>query len=282
MAVTHFQRTVWSTKIQTQLETISGLKDHCDYQFEGEIKFAKEVKILGVTRPTIKTYVPGTPIEREGGTDESQLLKINQFRYFNIEVDDVDKAQSVKGLLDTLVSEAAKGLAEEADKYIASLTVDAEYMSDSYEISTSTIVQEIEKGFKQLYENNCKVTDTFHLEVTPAFFTALRPALTELYTNNVEMLKKGIVGKFNNAYVSISNLLHNDGTDDYCLLRTTKAIAFAGQIDKIEAYRPEDAFSDAVKGLYVFGAKIVRPEQLYVIKAHEAQSEEIEETDQEA
>ncbi len=270
MAITHFQRTVWSTKIQTQLETISGLKDHCDYKFEGEIKFAKEVKILGVTRPTIKTYVPGTPIEREGGTDESQLLKIDQFRYFNIEVDDVDKAQSVKGLLDTLVSEAAKGLAEEADKYIASLTVDAEYKSDSYEISTSTIVQEIEKGFKQLYENNCKVTDTFHLEVTPAFFTALRPALTELYTNNVEMLKKGIVGKINNAYVSISNLLHNDGTDDYCLLRTTKAIAFAGQIDKIEAYRPEDAFSDAVKGLYVFGAKIVRPEQLYVIRAHKA------------
>ncbi len=269
MAITNFQRTVWSTKIQTVLETVSGLKNNCDYQFEGEIKLAKEVKILGVTRPTIRTYVPGTPLTREGGTDSSQLLKIDQFKYFDIEVEDVDKAQSVKGLMDTLVSEAGKGLAEEADKYIASLTATVENVSSSYEISGATIVAEIEKGFKKLYENNCKVNDTFYLEVTPAFFTALRPALTELYTNNVDMLKKGIVGKLNNAYVSISNLLHNDETDDYCILRTSKAIAYAGQIDKVEAYRPHDAFSDAVKGLYVFGAKVVRPEQIYIIKAHE-------------
>ena len=58
----------------------------------------------------------------------------------------------------------------------------------------------------------------------------------------------------------------NDGTRDckLAMLRTNKAIAFAGQIDKVEAYRPQDAFSDAIKGLYVFGAKIVRPEQIYL------------------
>lgn len=270
MAITNFQRTVWSTKIQTVLETVSGLKNNCDYQFEGEVKLAKEVKILGVTRPTIRTYIPGTPLNREGGTDSSQLLKIDQYKYFDIEVEDIDKAQSVKGLMDTLVSEAGKGLAEEADKYIASLTATITNASASYEIAGSTIVAEIEKGFKSLYENNCKVNDTFYLEVTPSFFTALRPALTELYTNNVDMLKKGVVGKLNNANVVISNLLHNDETDDYCILRTSKAIAYAGQIDKVEAYRPHDAFSDAVKGLYVFGAKLVRPEQIYIIKSHEA------------
>jgi len=48
MAITNFQRTVWSKKIQTALETVTGLKNHSDYQFEGEIKYAKEVKILGV------------------------------------------------------------------------------------------------------------------------------------------------------------------------------------------------------------------------------------------
>ena len=47
MAITHFQRTVWSAKIQTALETITGLKNHSDYEFEGEIKGSKEVKILG-------------------------------------------------------------------------------------------------------------------------------------------------------------------------------------------------------------------------------------------
>jgi len=73
MAISNFQQTVWSKKIQLQLDTITSLKDHCDFQFEGEIKYAKEVKILGVTRPTIRTYVPGTSLTREAGTDSSQL-----------------------------------------------------------------------------------------------------------------------------------------------------------------------------------------------------------------
>jgi hypothetical protein len=43
-------------------------------------------------------------------------------------------------------------------------------------------------------------------------------------------------------------------------------VAFAEQIEKLEKYRPEDAFTDAVKGLYVFGATIVRPNEIYVMK----------------
>lgn len=267
-AITNFQQTLWSKKIQTVLETVTGLRKHSDYQFEGECKMGKELKILGVTRPTIKEYIPGSPLEREGGTDSSQLLQITEFRYFDFEIDDVEKAQSVPGLIEALTSEAAKGLAEEADEYIATLTASATYASASYTIAKTTIVEEIEKGFAQLYTNNCKSTDTFHLEVSPKFYTYLRPALTELFTDNVEMSKKGIVGKYGNALVSIENKLYDDDADKWCLLRTTKAIAFAGQIDKVEAYRPQDAFSDAVKGLFVFGAKLVRPEQLYVIKAH--------------
>ena len=57
-----------------------------------------------------------------------------------------------------------------------------------------------------------------------------------------------------------------DGTSNvtFCMLRTSKAIAYAETLRKVEAYRPEGAFQDAIKALYVFGAKIVRPEQLYV------------------
>ena len=52
----------------------------------------------------------------------------------------------------------------------------------------------------------------------------------------------------------------------YNILRTGKAIAFAEQIEKVEAYRPEKAFQDALKGLYVFGAKIVNPKEIYIMK----------------
>lgn len=275
MAITNFQQTIWSKKIQHQLETITSLKDHCDFQFEGDIKGAKEVKILGVNRPTIRTYVPGTALTREAGTDSSQLLKIDQFRYFDFEVEDIDKVQSVPGLIEALSKEATLGLSEEADKYVASLTVTAAAGTDvakatATDISTVTDggVALIETGFASLYGNNCKVSDTFYLEITPEWYTILRPAILELDTNNSDLIKKGFVGKYGNALISIENLLGEATVDSQAcklaMLRTSKAIAFAGQIDKVEAYRPHDAFQDAIKGLYVFGAKIVRPEQMYL------------------
>ena len=54
------------------------------------------------------------------------------------------------------------------------------------------------------------------------------------------------------------------------MLRTDRAIAAAKQIDKVEPYRPEKRFAEAVKGLMVYGTKTVRPKELGVIKAHEA------------
>lgn len=282
MAITNFQQTIWSRKFNKSLEKITSLRNHCDFKYEADSKNAKEVKILNVVRPTINTYVPGTAITREGATDGSMTLKIDQFKYFNFEVDDVDKAQSVPGLMEELTDEASRGLAEEGDKYVASLvkngveaTTNALAQSSSVvTLSKTNAVRTVEDGFATLYENDCKVTDIFYFEVAPKPFTVYREALTELSTNNPEILKKGAVGKINNAYVCIENLLPTGKSsttatkDDvvYNILRTNKAIAFAEQINKVEAYRPQDAFSDALKGLYTFGALITRPKEIYVVK----------------
>lgn len=269
--VTQFQQTIWSKSILRSLKKITSLRNHCNFQYEKDSKNAKEVKILSVNRPTIRTYVPGTAITRESATDSSQLLQLNQYRYFNFEVEDIVKAQSVQGLMEALTDEASKGLAEEGDKYVAEVvkagvTEGEITASSSITLTKENAMASVEDGFATLYENDCKVSDMFYLELAPKVFTTYRQQLTELSTNNPEILKKGAVGKINNAYVCIENLLPNDGTDYYNILRTDKAIAFAEQIDKVEHYRPEDAFTDAVKGLYVFGAKIIRPKEIYVMK----------------
>ena len=281
MAVSNFQQTIWSKAIQKELKTITSLRNHCDFQYEKDSKNAKEVKILSVTRPTIRTYSPGTSLTREGLTDASLTLQLNQYRYFDFEVEDIDKAQSVPGLMEDASRQASLGLAEEGDKYVASLIeagvedgVSPLGQSASViSLTKANAVASVEDGFAYLYEKNCRINDTFYLEVAPKVFTLYRQALTELSTDNPEVLKKGAVGKINNAFVCIENLLPTGktgtgSTDNvyYNVLRTDKAIAFAEQIDKVEAYRPHDAFQDALKGLYVFGAKIVRPDEIYVIK----------------
>lgn len=270
--VTHFQQTIWSASILRSLQTITSLRNHCNFQYEKDSKNAKEVKILSVNRPTIRKYVPGTALVRESAGDGSQLLKLDQYYYFNFEVEDIVKAQSVPGLMEALTDEASQGLALEGDKYVAEVIKEA---ADGGEVASSTSIisltnknamESVEAGFTKLYENNCKVTDTYYLEVAPAVFTTYRQQLTELSTNNPEILKKGAVGKINNAFVCIENCLAEGEGCYYNILRTDKAVAFAEQIEKVEHYRPEDAFTSAVKGLYVFGAKVVRPEEIYVLK----------------
>lgn len=279
--ITNFQQTIWSASILRSLEKITSLRNHCNFQYEKESKNAKEVKILSVNRPTIRTYVPGTAITRESASDSSMTLKLDQYKYFNFEIEDIVKAQSVPGLMEALTDEASKGLALEGDKYVASIikteaekTTPAIGVSSVITLTTANAVESVEDGFAHLYGNDCKVTDTFYLELAPKVFSKYRQALTELSTNNPEILKRGAVGKINNAYVCIENCLpmgksaSGAASDDtyYNILRTDKAVAFAEQIDKVEAYRPQDAFTDACKGLYVFGALITRPAEVYVMR----------------
>ena len=266
-------QTIWHKAYEKALETVTSLRNHCDFKYGTDTKNAKEVKILNAVRPTVKNYVPGTPIEKEYVNTTDMTLKLDQFFYFNIAIDDIHEAQSVPGAMEATAKEGSLALSEEGDKYVASLvkagvtngTITA---IDGGAVTKTNVVDKVEDGFAVLYGNNCKVSESYWLEIAPSMFKVFRPALTELLTNNVEMAKKGIVGRYGNAKVTIENLLAKDDTSVYNQLRTEHAIAFAEQINKVEAYRPQDAFEDALKGLYVFGALVTRPEEIVVIKTN--------------
>ena len=266
------KQTIWHQAYIRALETITSLRNHCDFTFQKDAKNAKEVVILGAVRPEIRTYVPGSSISRDAVSSTSQVLKIDQFKYFNIGLDDVIKAQTVPGAMEATAKEGSAALAEEGDKYVGAVIKAALDGGDIESTEAATItkanaVEKVEDAFVILYGNNVRPNENFYLEISPNYYSKLRQSLTELFTDNVEMAKKGFVGKYGNALVSIENLLPNNGTNTrYNILRTSKAVAFVEQIDKVEAYRPEDSFEDALKGLYTFGAKVVRPDEIVVIK----------------
>lgn len=269
--VNSFKQTIWSKSILKSLEKITSLRNHCNFQYERDTKNAKEVKILNVNRPSIHRYVPGTALERESVSDGEQILKLDQFFYYNYEVEDIDKAQSVPGLMEATTDEAAQGLSLEGDKYVAEViktAVDGGEVeaSEVITLTKANAIESVEEGFVTLYSNDCKINDTYYLEVAPKVYSLMKQNLTETSTNNPELLKKGAIGKYNNAYVCIENCLPTSADAYYNILRTDKAVAFAEQINKVEKYRPQDAFTDAIKALYVFGAKVVRPKEIYVMK----------------
>lgn len=274
MSVAVFKQTLWSKKIQNALDTLTGLRTHSDYSFEGEIKGGNTLKITGSVRPTVGTYVPGTEITFTAVDGVSQDLVIDQFKYATQLFDNVDKAQSIPGVLENASREMSKVLHEEGDKYVASIVKTAveatgstiPQASSGIVPSKTTVVPAIEAGLTVLYEHNVNPTTELWGEFSPKMYSFLRQSLTEILTNNVEMAKKGIVGRYNNVNVCIENLLPASTTLKYNIIRTSKAIAFAGQIDTVRAGEIEKGFADYVKALYVYGAKIVRPNEMYVIK----------------
>ncbi len=274
MSVAVFKQTLWSKKIQNALDTLTGLRTHCDYQFDGEIKAGNKLKITGSVKPTIGTYVPGTDITIENVDGNDQELVIDQFKYFARYFDNVDKAQSIPGVMENDAKECAKYLHEEGDKYVAKIIKDAAEASSgklaqgtAITPSKTTVIPAIEEGLVALYEKNVNPTSELYGEFSPKMYSFIRQALTETLTNNVELAKKGAVGKYNNVLVCIENLLPENTTKKvkYNIIRTSKAVAFAGQVDTVKAVEKEKGFGDIVKGLYVFGAKIVRPEEIYLI-----------------
>ena len=269
MSYNNFKPTVWSQFIQRELEKKCRLVEDCWKQFEGEAKQGKQVKILGVGSPTIGTY-NGTSIGApEVISDTAVILDIDQAKYFNFMVDDVDRAQSVPGLMETLIKEATAKMAQTRDSYVASLAAESENVIEAGQITTPEAAKTaLDEALLALRENDVDLEDEVVIEVAPFFYQLLRDNLAALKTDNDELIAKGVVGMYDNCRVKLSNNLYEDGTDTYMMVRTGRAIAFAGAIDQVEAYRPETLFSDAMKGLNVYGAKIVRPKELQVIKAH--------------
>lgn len=268
----NFKPTFWSKYIQTELAKDLVVANWCDYKFEGEIKHGERVKIVGAVRPTINTYVPGTDITIETLADNAQYLDIDYADYFAFEVDDVDKAQSMPGYLDAQFAEAKKALAEKEDATVAKVAADGaltNMKSSSLDISAQTSpLTSIDDGLVKLYKNNVSTKEVLAADLNPEHITLIRSKLQSLFTDNVEYIKMGAIGKYNNVMLRLSNNLYNDNTDDYELLRTKKAVAVANQIDKVETARKEKGFASIIKGLNVYGAKVVRPKELYVIKVH--------------
>ena len=267
MAVTKFQREVWAKKIQDDLELKTKLVDNCTREYEGDCEHAKTVRILGVGEPSIGAYT-GADITIEPMTDKDQLLDIDQANYFAFEVKDVDKAQSKPGLPEKYQAKAVHGLAVKRDTYVANLIKTGTNVTTATGRTQAAIKTAIDNAIVALRERN--FDDAGVIEITPDVYNIFKNNLIELSTNNPELIKKGIVGMYDNFEVVMSNNLAKDTTGDsrfiYCAVRSKSAIAFAGQINEVEAGRMEKRFSDYIRGLDTFGSKVIAQDELQVVK----------------
>ncbi len=271
MAITNFIPTIWSENLYSALDKKYIAVAHCTREYEGEIKNkGSVVKICGVGNIDVTDYTKDTDMANpQSLSDTVTELAIDQAKCFNFQIDDIDRTQCTPRLMDAAMKVAADSLANAADKYVFKIAAE----SDSYGVSSDTypenIIDCIIEAREILYENNVSDTNNIVLEVSPFVGRLLLKAKFLLSSDNTEALENGCIGKIAGCKVFITPNIAIEETGKnpihHCIMRTTRAIAFAEQLSEIDAYRPEKRFADAVKGLHIYGAKVVHPEELVIV-----------------
>ena len=267
MAITNFIPTVWSENLYRELDKQYIAVNNCNREFEGDIREkGNVVKICGLGSVKVSDYVKnvnmGAP---ETLSDSVRELVIDQAKYFNFQIDDVDRAQSSPRLMELAMKNAASALANAADAHIFSLHNDATQRITRDDITKDNIVDTLIAARTKLFSKNVANADDIVVEVSPEIAELILKAKINVATNNREALENGCIGSICGTKIYVSNNVLKDSGTHKCVARSKRSVAFAEQLSEIEAYRPEKRFADAVKGLHLYGAKIVFPEEYFVM-----------------
>lgn len=265
VAVPNFVPKIWSTKILRVLEDNLVAKKICNKQYSGEIKKAGDtVYFSGLSDPTINTY--SGSVSYETLKDAQVVLQIDQQKYFAFKVDDITKAQANVDLKGSQAERAAYKLKEVADSFVLGKYTDALHTVTDASLDSATVLSTLGAAQQKLAEQNVPESDMW-MVIPPWVRLKLQLAGIKFQINN------GINGTGGMAWtkelgfdIYVTNQVVNLGTVDtpqsQCLAGSYNAIVYADQIVETEAMRLENSFDTAVRGLHVYGAKVVRPDHL--------------------
>ena len=123
MSVKNFIPQIWSARLLEHLDKAHVYANLVNRDYEGEIRnFGDTVKVNQIGDITIKDYTKGSDIEDPDDLDGTQqILTINQSKYFNFGIDDVDNAQTNPKLMNEAMSRTAYGMNDVTDSFIANL-----------------------------------------------------------------------------------------------------------------------------------------------------------------
>ena len=275
MAVSNFIPDLWTAKLLVALRKNHVAGALVNREYEGEIKRQGDsVKITSINDVTIGTYTAHNDITVEDIDDATRSLVIDQARYFAVELDDIEKAQHVKGggsPLAQAVDNAAYQLSDTADAFLLDAMNDA-IQGTGTDLGTVAIHTDADALYDsvvdlmvKLDQNNVPSQGRFVI-VSPALHGRLLKLDRFVATGDSVAASSrgtGFIGQISGLDVYKSNNLPAvtdvAATGGLAIAGYRGATTFAEQIVSVEAARMEKRFADMVKGLHVYGAKVVRP-----------------------
>lgn len=280
MAINHFKPQIWSARLLVgwRKRLVYGGPSVVNRDYEGEISAAGDVvKITSISDPTISDYVPNsTVITPEELNDAQRNLPIDQSKYWAFKVDDVDKRQAEGNVMPEAMSRAAYRLADVADQYVAGLYTGVAAANNLGSISVPVGIpiaayDEILVPLGVVLDEADVPSEGRYCIVPPWLHGRLQRDDRFVHADasgSDETLRNGVVGRAAGFTIMKSNNTPSPvAGSNVVQAGVNAAISFAEQINKTEAYRPESSFSDAVKGLALYGAKLIRPDGIAIATA---------------
>lgn len=276
-----FIPTVWAARLLTALEKtlVYGQARVANRDYEGEIREAgNSVRIASIGDVSIGDYTKNVDIEDpETLTDSQQTLNIDQAKYFNFFVDSIDRAQQNVNVLDEAMRRSAWALRDEADTFLAGLMGAAVPGGNTLGTPSEPVVPTSDDAYEYLVdlgvlldEANAPIEGRF--VIVPAWFHGML-LKDDRFVNagtlrSDRRLANGQVGEAAGFTILKSNHVPNDEGEAYQIIAGHSiATAYVEQILDLHSYKPEKRFGDAVKGLHVYGARVVRPAALAMLVA---------------
>ena len=278
MAITTFIPELWSARLLYALDKAHIAANLVNRDYEGQIKQQGDtVHINSIGPVTVDDYTRNTDInDPEVLTTTEQTLVIDQAKYFNFQVDDVDAAQSAGDLMAAAMVRAAYALNDVSDAYLLSTIASGATSgniigaSAAVSLTASNVYENIVALRTKLDKANVPVSGRF-VVVPPEVYALLLlddrfVKASDGATANAALLN-GEVGRVAGFTVYMSNNTPYASETWSIPAGVKTATTYAEQIVSTEAYRLEKRFADAVKGLHVYGAKVTDGTQLAVLKA---------------
>lgn len=269
MSLANFVPAVYAAATMAALDAALayGSEGVTNRDYEGDIsEYGGSVVINTISDPTIETYVAYTAMAGGNAASSPQTMTIGQKKAWSLDLDDVDRAQArdADDFVSKVTARAAHLLAKDADAYIAAQMAAAVTPGSEVTVSTAAAAYDLLVDLRTSLSQNEVPIDGRWVVVTPAFHGWLLK--DPRFVSSGDALggttrSSGVIGSAAGFTVLESNQVPDGpgaGAGKLLIAGHALATTFADQVTKVEALRHPDKFVDRMRGLHVYGAKVVR------------------------
>jgi len=267
---------IYSQKVQKFFRTASVVEDITNTDYAGEIEnFGDTVNIIKEPTISVNSYVRGGHIAIQNLADDQLQLVVDQANAFAFKVDDIEERQSHVNWESLATSSGAYALKDSYDANViaamvsgAGTTVGSDGSGTDIGFGTSETdpLNAMANCAKRLHGGDVPTENRWFL-APPEWYEQLAQASAKLMDASVtgdakSELRNGRVtaGQIQGFKCYMTNNFAASTTSNYykILWGHMSSTATANAIAKTEVIRDPDSFADVVRGLHVFGRKVLR------------------------